>query len=262
MRGRTARSDQAEISGARAAGDRDPQLSEETIDGLRGDQAKAVVGDQDVREGEARDADGVEIAGHSGVERAAGRDQQHPRAGDARQLVGGLDPIGESCSRRLQYEYLKAPKDADAEFCGQSLRIFALGHVLEDLAIEWLRKAGFDLRVRNRHGEQFGFSAAGGRVQGHADGVVVTAPNGMAVPALWECKSANAKNWRDIVKRGVRVAKPIYAAQIALYQAYLGLTAAPALFTAINKDTCELRHELVRFVDMDPERLAGCSLGV
>jgi hypothetical protein len=84
-------------------------------------------------------------------------------------------------------------------------------------------------------------------VQGHADGVVVAAPNGMAIPALWECKSANAKNWRDIVKRGVRVAKPIYAAQIALYQAYLGLTEAPALFTAINKDTCELWHELVPF---------------
>ena len=41
--------------------------------------------------------------------------------------------------------------------------------------------------------------------------------------ALWECKSANAKNWRDIVKRGVTLAKPVYAAQIALYQAYMGL---------------------------------------
>lgn len=163
-----------------------------------------------------------------------------------RDYLGG-SRLGESCSRRLQYEYLKAPKDANAGFSGQSLRIFALGHVLEDLAIEWLRKAGFDLRVRNRHGEQFGFSAAGGRVQGHADGVVVAAPNGMAVPALWECKSANAKNWRDIAKRGVTLAKPIYAAQIALYQAYLGLTEHPALFTAINKDTCEIWHELVPF---------------
>ncbi len=163
-----------------------------------------------------------------------------------RDYLGG-SRLGESCSRRLQYEYLKAPKDEGAEFSGRSLRIFALGHVLEDLAIEWLRKAGFDLRVRNRQGGQFGFSAAGGRVQGHADGVVVLAPNGMAVPALWECKSANAKNWRDIVRRGVRAAKPIYAAQIALYQAYLGLTEAPALFTAINKDTCEIWHELVPF---------------
>ena len=72
-------------------------------------------------------------------------------------------------------------------------------------------------------------------------------PDDLAVPALWECKSANAKNWRDIVKRGVAVSKPVYAAQIALYQAYLGLTDHPAMFTAVNKDTCELWHELVPF---------------
>ena len=112
---------------------------------------------------------------------------------------------------------------------------------------EGLRKAGFDLRTRNRHGEQFGFTAAGGRVQGHADGVIVAGPEGFAAPALWECKSANAKNWREIAKHGVAKAKPVYAAQIALYQAYLGLTETPALFTAINKDTAELHHELVPF---------------
>lgn len=164
----------------------------------------------------------------------------------ARDYLGG-SRLGDACQRRLQFEYLKTTKDDGADFTGRALRIFALGHVLEDLAIDWLRKAGFDLRTRNRHGEQFGFSAAGGRLQGHADGVIVAAPNGMAVPALWECKSANAKNWRDIAKRGVVKAKPIYAAQIALYQAYLGLTEAPALFTAINKDSCEIWHELVPF---------------
>jgi hypothetical protein len=69
----------------------------------------------------------------------------------------------------------------------------------------------------------------------------------MTVPALWECKSANARNWKEVVRRGVAAAKPIYAAQIALYQAYMGLTDAPALFTAVNKDTAELHHELVPF---------------
>jgi hypothetical protein len=62
----------------------------------------------------------------------------------------------------------------------------------------------------------------------------------------------NAKNWRACVKDGVTVSKPVYAAQIAIYQAYMepsvpGISAAPALFTAINKDTAELHHELVPF---------------
>ena len=62
----------------------------------------------------------------------------------------------------------------------------------------------------------------------------------------------NAKNWRACVKDGVAVSKPVYAAQIAIYQAYMepsvpGISAAPALFTAINKDTAELHHEQVAF---------------
>ena len=42
------------------------------------------------------------------------------------------------------------------------------------------------------------------------------------------------------------IARPIYAAQIALYQAYLDLP-NPALFTALNRDTFELHCELVPF---------------
>jgi hypothetical protein len=162
-----------------------------------------------------------------------------------RDYLGG-SRLGDPCARRLQFEYLNVPRDPGTGFPGRTLRTFALGHSLEDLAVEWLRKAGLDLRTRNRSGEQFGFSVAGGRVKGHIDGVIVAA-EGFAVPALWECKTANAKNWRDMARRGVTVAKPVYAAQIALYQAYMGLTEAPALFTAINKDTSELWHELVPF---------------
>ncbi|MBF0437214.1 MAG: hypothetical protein HQL77_17875, partial [Magnetococcales bacterium] len=74
----------------------------------------------------------------------------------------------------------------------------------------------------------------------------------MGYPALWECKSLNNKSWNDTVKRGLTISKPVYAAQISVYQAYMepqipGISANPALFTAINKDTAELYHELVPF---------------
>ena len=49
-----------------------------------------------------------------------------------------------------------------------------------------------------------------------------------------------------MVKKGVVLARPLYAAQIALYQAYLDLQ-NPALFTALNRDTFELHCELVPF---------------
>ncbi len=169
----------------------------------------------------------------------------------------GASRLGHACERALQFEFVGAPKDEGADFGGQTLRIFAIGHQLEDLAIRWLRAAGIDLYTRKGNrpdGEQFGFSVAGGRIRGHVDGIIADAPAalGLRTPALWECKTMNAKNWRACVKEGVTVSKPVYAAQIAIYQAYMeatvpGISAAPALFTAMNKDTAELHHELVPF---------------
>ena len=169
----------------------------------------------------------------------------------------GASRLGHACERALQFEFAGAPKDEGADFGGQTLRIFEIGHQLEDLAIRWLRAAGIDLYTRKGNrpdGEQFGFSIAGGRIRGHVDGIIANAPAmlGLQAPALWECKTMNAKNWRACVKDGVTVYKPVYAAQIAIYQAYMeatvpGISAAPALFTAINKDTAELHHELVPF---------------
>jgi hypothetical protein len=173
-----------------------------------------------------------------------------------RTYLGG-SRLGQPCERALQFEFAGAPKDDGSDFDGQTLRIFEIGHALEDLAIRWLRGAGFDLYTRKGNradGEQFGFSIAGGRVRGHVDGIIAAAPGllGLAVPALWECKTMNARNWRETVAKGVVIAKPVYAAQIALYQAYMegsvpGICSNPALFTAINKDTAELHHELVAF---------------
>ncbi len=173
-----------------------------------------------------------------------------------RTYLGG-SRLGHPCERALQFEFAAAPKDEGADFNGRTLRIFAIGHALEDLAIRWLRGAGFDLYTRKGHqpdGAQFGFSVARGRVRGHVDGILAAGPPDLelAVPALWECKTMNAKNWRETAAKGVIVTKPIYAAQIALYQAYMegavpGISRNPALFTAINKDTAELHHELVPF---------------
>lgn len=165
----------------------------------------------------------------------------------------GASRLGVACERALQFEFAQAPKDEGKDFSGQVLRIFAIGHMLEDLAIRWLRAAGIDLVTQKSDGGQFGFSVVGGRIRGHVDGIIMGAPAalGLRTPALWECKTMNAKNWRACIKDGVAI-KPVYAAQIAVYQAYMepsvpGISAAPALFTAINKDTAELYHELVPF---------------
>ena len=166
----------------------------------------------------------------------------------------GASRLGTSCNRQLQFEYTNAAKDEGQNFTGKILRIFQAGHVFEDLAIKWLRDAGFELVTNKKDGGQFGFSVADGKIKGHIDGVVTSAPNNLklSLPMLWECKSMNNKSFKEMVKKGLVISKPVYASQIAIYQAYMessieGISKNPALFTAINKDTAELYFELIPF---------------
>ncbi|MBI5135804.1 MAG: hypothetical protein HZA24_00545 [Nitrospirae bacterium] len=170
-----------------------------------------------------------------------------------RDYLGG-SRLGVACERALQYEYTHTPVDLGRELSGRILKVFEVGHALEDLAIRWLRLAGFELHTQKANGGQFGFSVAGGRIRGHVDGILAGGPEGLGLtyPALWEFKTMNAKAWRETVRKGVAKAKPVYAAQVAVYQAYMegtvpGICHNPALFTAINKDSQELHFEMIPF---------------
>jgi len=154
--------------------------------------------------------------------------------------------LGRDCLRQIQFDTLAVPKDEDQGFGPRTLRIFEAGHRAEDIVAGWLRLAGFDLFTARADGSQFGFCALDGRFRGHIDGCIASGPVPIAYPALWETKALGASSWKDVVKRGVSIARPVYAAQIALYQAYMDLP-NPALFTALNRDSMELHVELVPF---------------
>ena len=76
----------------------------------------------------------------------AGLEAEH-RSTPPRKYLGG-SRLGVPCDRALQFEYAQAPKDEGADFDGRTLRIFAAGHIFEDLAVRWLRSAGLDLYTR------------------------------------------------------------------------------------------------------------------
>jgi hypothetical protein len=187
---------------------------------------------------------------------------QRARASDAGRDYLGASRLGVACERALQYEFAKAPIDSSRRLEGRMLRIFERGHVMEDCMVSWLRAAGFDLRTRKADGEQFGFSAADGRLKGHVDGVIVGGPEGFAYPALWENKCLGNKSWRDLDKHKLAVSKPVYAAQVAIYQAYLELHEHPAIFTAINADTMEIYTELVPFDPALAQRMSDRAVKV
>jgi hypothetical protein len=174
----------------------------------------------------------------------------------------GASRLGVACERALQFEYAKAPIDPGRDIPGRMLRIFERGHVMENCMVAWLRDAGFNLRTTAADGEQFGFSELDGCLQGHVDGVIVGGPKGFAYPALWENKCLGNKSWRDLDKHKLTVSKPVYAAQVAIYQAYLELHEHPAIFTALNADTMEIYTELVPFDPALAQRMSDRAVKV
>ena len=96
--------------------------------------------------------------------------------------------------------------------------------------------------------EALGFIVAEGLIAGHADGIILAVPDDveLAMPALWEYKGLNAKNFRAVERDGLAKVFPRYAAQVAIYQHFLGVL-NPALMTIVNADTCERLHFTVAF---------------
>jgi hypothetical protein len=158
----------------------------------------------------------------------------------------GASAIGNDCLRAVQLQRLKVKPDKEPE--GKMLRIWETGHIFEAAIAAWLKMAGFELDVVDpTNGKQFTWRVLDEEAGGSVDGILRGGPLPIAVPCLWECKALKASSWQETKKKGLYVSKPYYAKQFAINQAYLELHQNPGIFTALNKDTSELYHELVPF---------------
>ena len=177
----------------------------------------------------------IHVELNAAIERAAATAAELPRP------YLGASIVGDECLRKVQYSWWCKPVLAAG-----TREIFERGHHFEKRARARLIAAGFKFAPP----EALAFSAVGGALRGHADGIIIHGPDlpgiYLTFPLLWECKALNAKNWRAVERDGLEKTFPHYAAQVALYQAYLDVT-NPALFTAVNADTCEFLHFLVPF---------------
>jgi len=177
----------------------------------------------------------VNVAFNDAIERAAAATAKLPRP------FLGASMVGSECLRKIQYDWWCKPMLA-----ARTREIFARGDYFETRMREQLIAAGFKFAPF----EVLGFTAVNGDLRGQADGIIIVGPDLPGVylnfPFLWEHKAINAKNWRAIEREGLEQTFPQYAAQVALYQAYLELP-NPALFSCTNADTCEQLHFFVPF---------------
>ena len=184
----------------------------------------------------------ISLAINALIERA------EPPEENTRQYLGA-STIGSDCLRKIQYDWM-----VNSEHLSQTRDIFRRGHLLEELSRQHFIRAGFKFAPN----ERLAFSAANGLFRGHADGIIEEGPvlPGVGYPCVWEHKALGAKGWRNLERDGIERAYPQYAAQIWIYQTYLNVAEHPAIFTALNANTCERLHMLVPF---NAEQAQACS---
>jgi hypothetical protein len=152
----------------------------------------------------------------------------------------GASAVGHPCLRKVQFDWM-----CDPIHPARLRDIFARGHFFEEQSRQHFARAGFAFADK----AQLEFKALDGWLRGHADAIFLSGPEipGGGYPCLWECKCLNAKGFRSLDRDGLTKAYPQYAAQVALYQRYLGVTKNPAIFTVVSADTCDRLHILVPF---------------
>ena len=153
----------------------------------------------------------------------------------------GASVVGHECPRQVQYDWWCVP-----ELPARVRLIFDRGHAFEALVRAQLLQAGFQFAPT----AALAFAALDGYLQGHADGIITSGPSMPGVyfvwPAIWECKALNAKNFREVARKGFSIVFPRYAVQVALYQYFLDKTNS-AIISCVNANTCEVIHLALPF---------------
>ena len=168
---------------------------------------------------------------------------------------------GHSCNRKQWYSFHWC--NPAEEMSARQMRIFNRGDLEEARLIKDLKAIGMEVyrpgpdgehielfgTIGEKQEEIIGFA---GHAKGHTDGRVVGVLEAPKTPHLLEIKTANDRNFKKY-KDGVKVASPIYYAQMQRYMRGNGLRRA--LLAVTNKNDEARHYERVRYDSEFADRL-------
>jgi hypothetical protein len=151
----------------------------------------------------------------------------------------GASNIGNPCKAALQYSLRGYPQK---EPPAPVLRIFEIGHLIEDLVVKDLQQAGVNvLPVNTDTGQQWEYTAFSGHLRGHADGLILTKEG----YEILEIKSMKDRKWQKFKTQGIRISHPIYFDQMQILMGLAKLKTA--WMVSYNKDNSLYHAERVSF---------------
>ena len=147
----------------------------------------------------------------------------------------GMSGLGGKCSRAMWYGFRLCSK---RYITPRENRLFQRGHREEPIIVADLEAAGMV-----HYDDQAEVIDGHGHIKGHCDGKLRNVPDAPKTDHLAEFKTANDKNFKDMVKKAVKKSKPVYYGQMVLYMYKFRLKRA--LFVMVNKNDDKRYYERV-----------------
>ena len=164
-------------------------------------------------------------------------------------IVFRASSIGHPCPRRLWYESVQG---IEPVFDQRALRIFRMGDLVENLAVEWLREDGWTVfyNAGSQEAEQEVVIpvADGVEIRGHHDAII---ENGNG-PIVVDIKSMNDRAFTEWRRKGTLSKYPQYLDQVHVYGKGLGISRLA--ICGVNKNNSEY---LIESFEFDPQRWAA-----
>jgi hypothetical protein len=146
--------------------------------------------------------------------------------------------IGTECDRALWLGFRWASQPE--EINGRKLSIFRTGDRWEEVMVDELRQVGVEV-----WGQQDRIRLVHGFVRGKCDGKAQGILEAPSTVHLCEFKSSNAKGFKEIVKNGCKVAKPLHYSQCQIGMHAFGLTRC--WYEVRNKDDDSIYAERIEY---------------
>lgn len=138
--------------------------------------------------------------------------------------------IATECDRALWYTFRWASKPEEID--GRKVSIFRTGDRWEEVMVSDLQRIGVEV-----WGQQDRIRLVAGHVRGKCDGKALGIPEAPKTEHLCEFKSSNDKSFKEIRKKGCKVAKPLHYGQCQIGCHAFGLTRCLYLVTNKNDDS-------------------------
>lgn len=160
----------------------------------------------------------------------------------------GASIIGNDCTAYLHLSLRGFPEDSPMP---RLLRIFNVGHALEDMVVADLKKnGGYGVsEVDEITGDQYEYTALGDHVVCHLDGIIYVDEE----PCVLEIKTMNKSKFSAFEKKGVKVSHPNYFAQCMLAMHLSKMR--KSLLVAICKDDCKYHIEVIEYDEFEVSNL-------